>query len=51
MTQYTSVAQIRSDVVMYHPGLVEGITKRRLQNISDAKECGQCVCTVTDTSS
>ena len=54
MTQYVSVAQIRSDVffimlhhaskfeitILFHTSLVKDIIKRRFLNISDAKECG-----------
>ena len=67
MTQYISVAQIRNYVlviilhhtskfeitILFHTSLVENIPviNIRLLNISDAKECGEDMCTVTDTSS
>ena len=65
MTQYVSVAQIRSDVffimlrhtskfeitILFHTSLAGGITKRRLLIIADEQEYGQDMRTVTDTSS
>ena len=65
MTQYVSVAQIRSDMffimlyhaskfeitILFHTSMVEDIIKSRLLNISDAKECWQDMCTFIDISS
>ena len=65
MTQYVSVAQIRSDVffimlhhaskfeitILFHTSLVEDIIKRRFETFLMQRSAGQDMCTVTDTSS